>query len=40
VRCHGGIDPRTGQPDEKLPEQFDRKLITVDCAFKDLATSD
>jgi predicted phage terminase large subunit-like protein len=40
VRYYGGIDPRTGQPDEKLPETFDRKIISCDCAFKDLATSD
>src|ERR1017187_1735262 len=40
VRYYGGIDPRTGQPDEKLPDHFDRKLISVDCAFKDVATSD
>jgi predicted phage terminase large subunit-like protein len=40
VRYYGGIDPRTGQPDEKLPETFDRKIISVDAAFKDLATSD
>jgi phage terminase large subunit-like protein len=40
VRYYDGIDPRTGQADEKLPENFDLKLISVDCAFKDLATSD
>ncbi|PYV62876.1 MAG: hypothetical protein DMG97_39235, partial [Acidobacteria bacterium] len=40
VRYHAGIDPRTGQPDEKLPDTFDRKIVSVDCAFKDLATSD
>jgi predicted phage terminase large subunit-like protein len=40
VRYYGGIDPRTGQPDEKLPASFDMKLISVDCAFKDVATSD
>src|SRR5437879_6612283 len=40
VRYYGGIDPRTGQPDEKLPDTFDRKIVSVDCAFKDLATSD
>jgi hypothetical protein len=40
VRYYGGIDPRTGQGDENLPANFDRKLISVDCAFKDLATSD
>jgi predicted phage terminase large subunit-like protein len=40
VRYYGGINPKTGQPDETLPEHFDLKLISVDCAFKDLATSD
>lgn len=40
VRYYGGIDPRTGQVDEKLPETFDFKVISVDCAFKDLPTSD
>src|SRR2546425_1490270 len=40
VRYYGGTDPRTGQPDEQLPQTFDLKLISVDCAFKDLATSD
>ena len=40
VRYYGGIDPRTGQPDETLPTSFDMKIISVDAAFKDLATSD
>jgi len=40
VRYYGGIDPMTGQPDEKLPTSFDMKIISVDAAFKDLATSD
>jgi predicted phage terminase large subunit-like protein len=40
VRYYGGIDPKTGLPDEKLPESFDMKLISVDCSFKDAATSD
>lgn len=40
VRYYGGVDPSTGQADEKLPETFDLKLISVDCAFKDLATAD
>jgi predicted phage terminase large subunit-like protein len=40
VRYYGGIDPNTGLPDEKLPTSFDMKIISVDCAFKDLATSD
>ena len=34
------IDPRTGQPDEPLPRSFDRKIISVDCSFKDSPTSD
>jgi len=40
VRYYGGIDPLTAQRDETLPASFDRKIISVDCAFKDLATSD
>lgn len=40
VRYYGGIDPRTGQPDEKLPDRFDMKIISVDCSFKDSPTSD
>jgi predicted phage terminase large subunit-like protein len=40
VRYYGGVDPRTGQPDEKLPASFDMRIISVDAAFKDLATSD
>lgn len=40
VRYYGGIDPTTGQPDEKLPTSFDFKIISVDCAFKDAGTSD
>jgi len=40
VRYYGGIDPRTGQPDEKLPESFDRKIISIDAAFKNSDTSD
>lgn len=40
VRYYSGVDPVTGQPDEKLPENFDLKLISVDCAFKDLPSSD
>jgi predicted phage terminase large subunit-like protein len=40
VRYYGGIDPRTGRPDEQLPETFDHKLISVDCSFKDAANSD
>ena len=40
VGYYGGIDPRTGQLDVHLPAYFDRKIISVDCAFKNLATSD
>lgn len=40
VRYYGGIDPRTGQPDEKVPTNFDLKLISVECSFKDAAASD
>ena len=40
VRYYGGIDPRTGQSDEPLPRSFDRKIISVDCSFKDSPTSD
>ncbi len=36
----GGRDPQTGVMDPGLPENFDRKIISVDCAFKDLRTSD
>jgi len=37
---YGGRDPQTGVMDPGLPEKFDRKIISVDCAFKDLRTSD
>jgi predicted phage terminase large subunit-like protein len=40
VRYYGGIDPITGQPDATLPTQFDMKIISVDCAFKDHSASD
>lgn len=40
MRYYGGIDPLTAQRDEVLPASFDHKIISVDCAFKDLATSD
>jgi len=36
----GGRDPQTGVMDPGLPESFERKIISVDCAFKDLRTSD
>lgn len=40
VRFFGGLDPSTAQLDERLPTSFDAKVISVDCAFKDAASSD
>jgi predicted phage terminase large subunit-like protein len=40
VRYYGGVNPHTGEPDEALPEKFDLEIISADCAFKDLPTSD
>jgi predicted phage terminase large subunit-like protein len=40
VRYYGGRDPITGAVDPPLPDRFDNVLISVDCAFKDLKTSD
>ena len=40
VKYYGGVDPLTGLQDEKLPAHFDITLVSIDCAFKDLATSD
>ena len=40
VRYYGGTDPATGERDPELPEKFDKGAISVDCAFKDLRTSD
>lgn len=40
VRYYGGRDPITGERDRELPIKFDNILISVDCAFKDLKTSD
>jgi predicted phage terminase large subunit-like protein len=45
VRYYGGVDPLTGEADEPLPrasegEHWDMKLISADCAFKDLKTCD
>jgi predicted phage terminase large subunit-like protein len=36
----GGRDPQTGVMDPALPETFERKIVSVDAAFKDLRTSD
>jgi predicted phage terminase large subunit-like protein len=40
VQYYGGIDPVTGKRDEELPRYFDRTVISVDTAVKDLASSD
>jgi predicted phage terminase large subunit-like protein len=40
VRYYGGVNPVTGESDERLPAAFDMELISADCAFKDLDTSD
>jgi hypothetical protein len=40
IRFYGGIDPSTGIADERLPQNFDFKLISVDCSFKESPTSD
>jgi predicted phage terminase large subunit-like protein len=40
VRYFGGKDPVTGARDPDLPTYFDQKIISVDCAFKDKASSD
>src|SRR5882724_267039 len=45
VMYYGGRDPLTGALDEALPdakhgEFFDRVIVSVDCSFKDLKTSD
>jgi predicted phage terminase large subunit-like protein len=40
VRYYGGTDPITGVVDPPLPETFDSVVISADCTFKDLSTSD
>ncbi len=40
VRFYGGLDPVTGLADEKLPMNFDFIMLSVDCAFKSLPSSD
>jgi len=40
VRYFGGKDSATGERDPDLPEEFERTIISVDCSFKDLSTSD
>ena len=36
----GGRDPQTGEIDPALPETFERRVVSVDAAFKDSRTSD
>lgn len=36
----GGRNPQTGMMDPGLPESFERKIISVDCSFKDKAGAD
>jgi predicted phage terminase large subunit-like protein len=40
VMYYGGKDPNTGADDIRLPARFDMVITSVDCAFKDLKTSD
>jgi predicted phage terminase large subunit-like protein len=40
IRYYGGIDPKTGQPDEPPPRTFDQKIVSVDCSYKTSAHSD
>lgn len=40
VRYYGGKDTMTGFADPDIPEKFDLVIVSADCAFKDLDTSD
>jgi predicted phage terminase large subunit-like protein len=40
IMFFGGRDPKTGALDPGLPEHFDRKIISVDCSFKDRPKND
>lgn len=40
VRYFGGTDPLTGEMDAGRPVAFDSIVLSVDCTFKDLNTSD
>lgn len=40
IRYFGGRNPQTGEVDPRLPEHFDRKIVSVDCSFKDVRTAD
>lgn len=45
VQYYGGINPATGEADEQLPTaiaggRFDKVILSIDAAFKDLLTSD
>lgn len=40
IRYYGGKDLLTGELDAQLPASFERTILSVDCSFKDLSTSD
>jgi len=40
ILFYGGRDPQTGALDPGLPEEFERKIVSVDCSFKDSTGSD
>ncbi len=40
VLFYGGKDPHSATRDPDLPLEFERKIISVDCTFKDKSTSD
>jgi predicted phage terminase large subunit-like protein len=40
VRYFGGKNLLTGELDPQLPASFERTILSVDCSFKDLSTSD
>ncbi len=40
IQYYGGKDLLTGDLDAQLPASFERTILSVDCSFKDLSTSD
>lgn len=40
IQYFGGRDPKTNVLDPVAPAEFDRKIISVDCAFKDKPSND
>lgn len=40
IRYYGGRDPITQELDPPLPDKFDMHVVSADCTFKDLTTSD